>query len=109
MEFERPGSARHWLTRLFNGVAIFMLLISVLHMAAWLATPRGLAFNPHPWFLATPDGLRELLQGIGLPMTNLGVVSTFFLFLPIYLLTMGLFRWLAIRFSTSRRVEPSDE
>ncbi len=109
MEFERPGSARHWLTQLFNGIAVFTLVISVLHMSAWLATPRGLGFNPHPWFLAAPDGLRDLLQSIGFPTTNLGVVSTFFLFLPIYLLTMGVFRWLAIRLSTSRRVEPIDK
>lgn len=108
MENERQASAGHWLTLTLNVVAALVLLIAALHMAAWLATPRGLGFNPHPWFLAAPDGLRDLLQDMGFPTTNLGVVSTFFLFLPVYILTMGVFRWLAIRTSLAKGAPRSD-
>ena len=97
MTAERPALPRSWLASLLYIVAASLALVAVVHTAAWLATPRGLGFNPHPWYLAAPDELQALMRSLGIPTTNLGVVSTYFLFLPGYVAATGALWWLAKR------------
>ena len=97
MASEHSGSYRIWLATILRIVAACLALIAIVHTAAWLAAPRGLGFNPHPWYLAAPDELQALMQSLGMPTTNLGVVSTFFLFLPGYVAVIGSLWWLAKR------------
>ena len=102
MKSEHPSSGFSLPAALLRIAAGAGLSVAVIHAAAWLATPRGLGFNPHPWYLAAPDGLRDLMQILGFPTTNLGVVSTFFLFLPIYIIFVGTCWWLAKRIGARR-------
>ncbi len=97
MRTEQQASSRPLPARLLRVLAASVGFVALVHAAAWLASPRGLGFNPHPWFLAAPDGLRELMQSLGFPTTNLGVVSTFFLFLPGYIIVAGTCWWLSNR------------
>ena len=99
MASERSALSRQWIATVLRIVAASLTVVAIVHTAAWLATPRGLGFNPHPWYLAAPDDLRALMQSLGIPTTNLGVVSTFFLFLPGYVAAAGALWWLARRTS----------
>ncbi len=103
MASEKSASSQPWQTILLRIAAASVGFVALIHAAAWLATPRGLGFNPHPWYLAAPDGLRELMQSMGFPTTNLGVVSTFFLFLPGYIIVTGTCWWLAKRSNDTQR------
>ncbi|MEM9209607.1 MAG: hypothetical protein AAGA61_10185 [Pseudomonadota bacterium] len=97
---QRPALLR--LRVCLRSVALLVALLAAVHALAWLAAPRGLGFNPHPWYLAAPGDLQALLQSLGFPTTNLGVVSTFFLFLPGYIIVTVACWWLANRNRSDR-------
>ncbi len=93
----KQSPARPLAATLLGLIAGVAAVAGIVHATAWLAAPRGLGFNPHPWFLAAPADVKEFIQAVGLPTTNLGVVSTFFLFLPAYILVVVGCLWLSRR------------
>ena len=69
----------------FKITAAIIMVIGNIHTAAWLWVPDNLGFNPHPWYLASPQWLRETVISLSFPRSNIEVVISYFMLLPLYI------------------------
>ena len=64
-------------------IAAIIVVTSGIHTAAWLSVADNLGFNPHSWYLALSQWLREMISSLSIPHSNLEVVIGYFMLLPL--------------------------